>query len=183
MAGRDRGTADDRLAPGDDDAGGGDAHPWPDPWRARVAWAPRRRWRRTCSTDGVEVWRLVGANLFRRLRATSSGSRVSCAVSGHIATRGTHARRTRPDGRTLEPAAPRPRKNFDRLQKTAALVVAARVVATRAMPEGPYPELAVFDLDACFWDEEMYTLRDIVDPARSVRGTSAMASARASCPP
>ena len=35
---------------------------------------------------------------------------------------------------------------------------------------GPYPELAVFDLDACFWDEEMYTLRDIVDPARSVRG-------------
>ena len=55
-------------------------------------------------------------------------------------------------------------------QKTAALVVAARVVATRAMPEGPYPELAVFDLDACFWDEEMYTLRDIVDPARSVRG-------------
>ena len=55
-------------------------------------------------------------------------------------------------------------------KKPAALVVAARVVATRAMPEGPYPELAVFDLDACFWDEEMYTLRDIVDPARSVRG-------------
>ena len=59
-------------------------------------------------------------------------------------------------------------------KKPAALVVAARVVATRAMPEGPYPELAVFDLDACFWDEEMYTLRDIVDPARSVRGVFCM---------
>ena len=30
-------------------------------------------------------------------------------------------------------------------------------------PSDPYPRLAVFDLDACFWNEEMYTLRHLVD--------------------
>lgn len=32
------------------------------------------------------------------------------------------------------------------------------------------PALAVFDLDACFWDEEMYTLDYIVDRERPVKG-------------
>ena len=26
---------------------------------------------------------------------------------------------------------------------------------------GPYPELVIFDLDACFWDQEMYALSTI----------------------
>ena len=56
-------------------------------------------------------------------------------------------------------------------KKSVARAASSRVVAARAMAEGPFPELAVFDLDACFWDEEMYTLRDIVDPAKSVRGS------------
>jgi len=28
-----------------------------------------------------------------------------------------------------------------------------------SMMEGPFPELLVFDLDACFWDKEMYEMR------------------------
>ena len=58
-------------------------------------------------------------------------------------------------------------------KKSVARAASSRVVAARAMAggPGPFPELAVFDLDACFWDEEMYTLRDIVDPAKSVRGS------------
>ena len=35
----------------------------------------------------------------------------------------------------------------------------------------PHPELAVFDLDACTWDKEMFELREIVDPTRSRRGS------------
>jgi magnesium-dependent phosphatase 1 len=31
-----------------------------------------------------------------------------------------------------------------------------------------YPELCVFDLDACFWDEEMYTLSEL--PSQKVMG-------------
>ena len=31
-----------------------------------------------------------------------------------------------------------------------------------------YPDLVVFDLDACFWDQEMYTLNEI--PTRAVTG-------------
>eukprot|EP00750_Incisomonas_marina_P005518 INCI13986.1.p1 GENE.INCI13986.1~~INCI13986.1.p1 ORF type:complete len:426 (-),score=74.93 INCI13986.1:3-1280(-) len=33
------------------------------------------------------------------------------------------------------------------------------------------PALAVFDLDACFWDEEMYTLDHLVDRSRPVIGS------------
>ena len=50
----------------------------------------------------------------------------------------------------------------------------ARRPATRvdaASTPNPYPELVVFDLDACFWDEEMYTLSHTVDAARSQRGS------------
>lgn len=35
---------------------------------------------------------------------------------------------------------------------------------------GPFPELVVFDLDACFWDQEMYTLSNIPDESNVVRG-------------
>lgn len=41
--------------------------------------------------------------------------------------------------------------------------------ASEASP-GPYPSLVVFDLDACFWDEEMYTLSDLVDRSNPVMG-------------
>lgn len=33
-----------------------------------------------------------------------------------------------------------------------------------------YPELTVFDLDACFWDQEMYEMRDIPGPNDTVLG-------------
>ena len=35
---------------------------------------------------------------------------------------------------------------------------------------GPLPELVVFDLDACFWDKEMYTLSKIPNESDVVRG-------------
>ena len=35
---------------------------------------------------------------------------------------------------------------------------------------GPFPELVVFDLDACFWDQEMYTLSHIPDASHIVEG-------------
>jgi hypothetical protein len=35
---------------------------------------------------------------------------------------------------------------------------------------GPFPELCVFDLDACFWDQEMYTLSIIPDSSNVVKG-------------
>ncbi|KAL7488024.1 hypothetical protein ACHAW6_013613 [Cyclotella cf. meneghiniana] len=35
---------------------------------------------------------------------------------------------------------------------------------------GPFPELCVFDLDACFWDQEMYTLSHIPQQTHVVRG-------------
>lgn len=35
---------------------------------------------------------------------------------------------------------------------------------------GPFPELVVFDLDACFWNEEMYTLSHIPDASNIVEG-------------
>lgn len=38
------------------------------------------------------------------------------------------------------------------------------------MSSGPFPELVVFDLDACFWDQEMYTLSKIPTEADVVRG-------------
>lgn len=34
----------------------------------------------------------------------------------------------------------------------------------------PFPELCVFDLDACFWDQEMYTLSRIPDSTNIVKG-------------
>ena len=36
--------------------------------------------------------------------------------------------------------------------------------------EGILPELVVFDLDACFWDQEMYTLSMIPDSSNVVKG-------------
>ena len=39
-----------------------------------------------------------------------------------------------------------------------------------ASNNGPFPELVVFDLDACFWDQEMYTLSKIPDESNVVRG-------------
>ena len=38
------------------------------------------------------------------------------------------------------------------------------------LSEGPYPELCVFDLDACFWDQEMYTLSKIPDGSNVIKG-------------
>lgn len=35
---------------------------------------------------------------------------------------------------------------------------------------GPFPDLCVFDLDACFWDQEMYTLSRICDSSNVVKG-------------
>jgi len=35
---------------------------------------------------------------------------------------------------------------------------------------GPFPELCVFDLDACFWDQEMYCLTKIPDQSSIVKG-------------
>lgn len=35
---------------------------------------------------------------------------------------------------------------------------------------GPFPELVVFDLDACFWDQEMYTLSKVPTESDVVRG-------------
>ena len=35
---------------------------------------------------------------------------------------------------------------------------------------GPFPELVVFDLDACFWDREMYTLSTIPTASNIVMG-------------
>lgn len=36
--------------------------------------------------------------------------------------------------------------------------------------EGIFPELCVFDLDACFWDQEMYTLSMIPDSTNVIKG-------------
>ena len=33
-----------------------------------------------------------------------------------------------------------------------------------------FPELIVFDLDACFWDQEMYTLSQIPNESNIVKG-------------
>jgi hypothetical protein len=41
---------------------------------------------------------------------------------------------------------------------------------TKLKSSGPYPELCVFDLDACFWDQEMYTLSKIPDESNVVKG-------------
>eukprot|EP01082_Thalassiosira_pseudonana_P007627 g6670.t1 g6670 contig23:989471-990387(+) len=38
------------------------------------------------------------------------------------------------------------------------------------LSSGPFPELIVFDLDACFWDEEMYTLSSIPSDSDIVKG-------------
>ena len=34
--------------------------------------------------------------------------------------------------------------------------------------ENGYPRLIVFDLDACFWNQEMYQLRDVCEPKNNV---------------
>lgn len=36
------------------------------------------------------------------------------------------------------------------------------------MSEGPYPELLVYDMDACLWDQEMYTMSSM--PEKKVMG-------------
>ena len=35
---------------------------------------------------------------------------------------------------------------------------------------GPYPELVIFDLDACFWDQEMYALSTIPTASNIILG-------------
>jgi hypothetical protein len=40
--------------------------------------------------------------------------------------------------------------------------------ATREADANAFPALAVFDLDACLWTEEMYTLRELVDRSNPV---------------
>ncbi|KAL7551934.1 hypothetical protein ACHAWF_015157 [Thalassiosira exigua] len=45
-----------------------------------------------------------------------------------------------------------------------------RQLSRLKMTAGPFPELCVFDLDACFWDQEMYTLSKIPDESNIVRG-------------
>lgn len=62
------------------------------------------------------------------------------------------------------------------LARDAAKPRARPRTVARAMSHPPSddvvrPSLVVFDLDACFWDEEMYTLRHLVDPSRSIRGS------------
>lgn len=42
---------------------------------------------------------------------------------------------------------------------------------TREADENAMPALAVFDLDACLWDQEMFQLREIVDRSEPVLGT------------
>lgn len=42
--------------------------------------------------------------------------------------------------------------------------------AATSSKNGPFPELVVFDLDACFWDQEMYTLSNIPDESDVIRG-------------
>ena len=44
-----------------------------------------------------------------------------------------------------------------------------RQVATTSLTM-TFPKLAVFDLDACFWDQEMYEMREIPTPADKVIG-------------
>ena len=47
------------------------------------------------------------------------------------------------------------------------------IVRTMSQPSSDVPvrpSLVVFDLDACFWDEEMFRLSHLVDPSRSIRG-------------
>mmetsp|Transcript_129598 Transcript_129598/g.415575 ORF Transcript_129598/g.415575 Transcript_129598/m.415575 type:complete len:304 (+) Transcript_129598:128-1039(+) len=39
--------------------------------------------------------------------------------------------------------------------------VAKNLTQRGAAPSGPFPELCVFDLDACLWDKEMYEMRAI----------------------
>eukprot|EP00579_Thalassiosira_antarctica_P002216 CAMPEP_0201870280 /NCGR_PEP_ID=MMETSP0902-20130614/3441_1 /ASSEMBLY_ACC=CAM_ASM_000551 /TAXON_ID=420261 /ORGANISM="Thalassiosira antarctica, Strain CCMP982" /LENGTH=222 /DNA_ID=CAMNT_0048395869 /DNA_START=164 /DNA_END=832 /DNA_ORIENTATION=+ len=38
------------------------------------------------------------------------------------------------------------------------------------MSKGPFPDLCVFDLDACFWDQEMYTLSKVPDESNIIKG-------------
>ena len=39
-----------------------------------------------------------------------------------------------------------------------------------SLSSGPFPDLCVLDLDACFWDQEMYTLSYIPDTTNVVKG-------------
>ena len=40
--------------------------------------------------------------------------------------------------------------------------------ASKHADENGYPRLIVFDLDACFWNQEMYQLRDVCEPKNNV---------------
>lgn len=57
------------------------------------------------------------------------------------------------------------------MSSTARRPTRAAAAPTTRSVSNPYPELVVFDLDACFWDEEMYTLSKVVDVDRSERGS------------
>ena len=48
--------------------------------------------------------------------------------------------------------------------------VVAEAADTSVADSGNVPALAVFDLDACLWDQEMFTLRDLVDASKPVMG-------------
>lgn len=97
----------------------------------------------------------------------SSIDRASSVFSSSIARRASHHQRTampsprtaHRDGGTVTPRAAAPARSNDENDGESTA------------PSGPYPALAVFDLDACFWDEEMYTLRELVDPSKSVRSS------------
>ena len=69
---------------------------------------------------------------------------------------------------------PSPRSSFSGKDKniissspTLASASATRLSMTH---RGPFPELVVFDLDACFWDQEMYTLSHVPDASHIVEG-------------
>ena len=48
--------------------------------------------------------------------------------------------------------------------------VVAEAADTSVADSGNLPALAVFDLDACLWDQEMFMLSDLVDASKPVMG-------------
>ena len=46
----------------------------------------------------------------------------------------------------------------------------SRTALTRMSSAAPYPELCVFDLDACMWDKEMFQMDEIPTANDAVRG-------------
>ena len=63
----------------------------------------------------------------------------------------------------------KPSRRGSKLTTMATMEVA--FADTRDADENSTPALAVFDLDACLWDQEMFQLREVVDRSEPILGT------------